>query len=96
MPPSDGEPLAVGLARMEGKLDQVITDHERRLTAGETAEEVMHGRISAHGKALADHGARIGDLDRRTTGALGKVMSVVSPMIALAALSLTFIVWMAA
>lgn len=85
--------MPVQLARMEGKLDQVIVDHERRL--GETSQtlNVLANTVTTQGNLLATHTANISahtkeiaDLEIRSTGALGKVMTVVSPIIAAGAL----------
>ncbi len=81
--------MPVQLARMEGKLDQVIVDHERRL--GETTQTltVLTNTVNTQGNLLATHAANItahtkeiADLELRSTGALGKAMTVVSPIIA--------------
>lgn len=85
--------MPVQLARMEGKLDQVIVDHERRL--GETSQtlNVLANTVTTQGNLLATHTANISahtkeiaDLEIRSTGALGKAMTVVSPIIAAGAL----------
>ncbi len=81
--------MPVQLARMEGKLDQVIVDHERRL--GETTQTltVLSNTVNTQGNLLATHTANItahtkeiAELNVKSTGALGKAMTVVSPIIA--------------
>lgn len=45
--PAVGTSTAVELARLSGRIDQVITDHERRLTVLETRQSGTGTRVAA-------------------------------------------------
>lgn len=45
--PAAGTSTAVELARLSGRIDQVITDHERRLTVLETRQAGAGTRVAA-------------------------------------------------
>lgn len=45
--PAPGTHTAVELARLTGRIDQVITDHERRLTVLETRQAGTGTRVAA-------------------------------------------------
>lgn len=47
MIPSPGTSTAVELARLSGRIDQVISDHERRLTVLETRQAGTGTRVAA-------------------------------------------------
>lgn len=114
-PPMNGQTISNGLevsvARMEGKLDQVITDHERRLNTTDNAISTMAQSVNQLANAQATNTADITsvrselgqfrtevtadivELKERQGGALTRVMSVLSPVIALGSLGLAFIVF---
>lgn len=100
MPPDDSEvtltSLAISLARMEGKLNQIVIDHERRLNALDKEVDVVHDRITTSAKTINEQGARLNslgdsvkDLHQKSTGLLGRAMTVIAPVVAIAAFLFT-------
>lgn len=68
--------------RIEGKLDTVIVDHERRLAQGESDRSIIHGRITDLAVVQAKHESDIA----RSAGMPTKVVSGISAFIAFIAL----------
>lgn len=68
--------------RIEGKLDTVIVDHERRLVAGEADRNAIHGRITDLAVTQAEHKSAIA----RSAGMPTKIVSGISAFIAFLAL----------
>lgn len=65
-PPMNGQTISNGLevsvARMEGKLDQVITDHDRRLNSTDSAVTAMVESINRLANTQATNTADIGSV----------------------------------
>lgn len=69
------------VAEMKGMLTQALGSHSQRLTALEEAKDQMHARISDKGKTLANHAARLEDLEERAKGQLPRIAQIVTVII---------------
>lgn len=102
-PTTTSHPLGnveVQLARMEGKIDQALNDHDRRITEHAASIGSVTETQTLVGQMLATHTANIGtlkkdvtDLQERMSGSLQKVMSVLSPLLAVGSLILAYTIY---
>ena len=81
------------LARMEGKLDVVLTEHERRLSEGDVIHNSLHGRITDLKSDVVDTKARVGSLEQKSAGATTKVLALIGAIIAVLGFGFTIFSW---
>lgn len=72
------EPLALTLARIEGKLDATLPELAAQNQRLANEVSALHGRTTEQGRTLAGHTERIADLEERTSGQLGRTAQIVA------------------
>lgn len=89
--------LRVSVARMEGMLQQALTDQSARITKLEADNITVHNRLNEKGKAIAMHGERIKsnsdrihELEEDNQGMHGRVVGTIGAIVASAALIISF------
>lgn len=81
------------LARMEGKLDVVLTEHSRRLNEGDAIHASLHSRITDLKSDVVDTKARVGGLEQKSVGTTTKVLALIGALVAVLGFGFTIFSW---